>query len=336
MKSFIRAITIIVVLNLLLTGSTTAQTAPAAEQTAPASVGRQVVSEVDKTLPSLLSDLNGKLIQLKIATTGQYGDGGILVIPTAEIKPQDLVTLMEDMTIMCRIFGKKSTQSYPTTGRYRSNLLGFTMPFSRDGRSIKAMYVQGYGALFLTKVDFPLSPPPQTEEKEETKEEDTDPVWEQTKQEMFSPQKASRRTPDRPEEKYDADKVENLKTTYIIALKHAANIRGLKPDESVILTVTGKASQSGPLVTRVSSSWDGKYVVTEPGAATGSFSPTVLTIRAKKADIDAFAKGKLSFDQFHQKTQLLSYPYLGGNVSGPSRSSPTDMIYGGSSNRRIR
>ena len=183
------------------------------------------------------------------------------------------------------------------------------------------MYVQGYGALFLTKVDFPLSPPPQTEEKEETKEEDADPVWEQTKQEMFSPQEASRRTPDRPEEKYDADKVENLKTTYIIALKHAANIRGLKADESVILTVTGKVSQSGPLVTRLYSSSDGKYVVTEPGAATGSFSPTVLTIRAKKADIDAFAKGKLSFDQFSQKTQLISYPYLGGSLGGgPSRS----------------
>ena len=185
------------------------------------------------------------------------------------------------------------------------------------------MYVQGYGALFLTKVDFPLSPPPQAQQEKETKEEDVDPIWEQMKREMYTPEEARRsRTDDRPEEKYDAEKVENLKTTLIKALKHAANIRNLKPDESVILTVTGKVSQSGPLVTRVNIDGHNRYITTEPaGAATGSFSPTVLTIRAKKADIDAFAKGKLSFDQFHQKTQLISYPYLGGGLGGgPSRS----------------
>ena len=215
MKSFIRVITITIVLNLLLTDSTTAQTAPATAPTPPATAIQQVIFEVDKTLDSRLGDLNEKLIQLKIATTGQFDDGGILVIPTAEIKPQDLVTLMEDMTIMCRIFGKKSTQSYTTTtttGRFRSSL-GLSMPFSRDSRSIKAMYVQGYGALFLTKADFPLSPPPQAQQEKETKEEDVDPIWEQMKREMYTPEEARRsRTDDRPEEKYDAEKVENLKT----------------------------------------------------------------------------------------------------------------------------
>ncbi len=95
-------------------------------------------------------------------------------------------------------------------------------------------------------------------------------------------------------------------------MKHAANIRALKPDESVILTVIGKAGQSATSV----------FV----GTKTGFLPPRILTIRAKKSDIDAFAEGKLSFDQFHQKTQLLSYPYLGGNIGGgPSRSSRTRM-----------
>lgn len=329
MKSFIRAITITIVLNLLLTGSTTAQTVP--------DTVTQRVSEVVEDTHSHLDETLSQLRTLLSAGTQQYGGGKVLVIPTAEIKPQDLVTMMEDMTVMCRIFDKKLAQSHLIPGQFlSSSRIRLSMPFSQDSRSTGAMYVQGYGTLFLTKVDFPLSPPPKKQEEKKTKEEDADPVWEQMKQEIFRPEEVGRRRSDRPEEKYDADKVENLKTTYIIALKHAANIRGLKPDESVILTVTGKVSQSGPLVTRVYSSWDGKYVVNEPGAATGSFSPTVLTIRAKKADIDAFAKGKLSFDQFHQKTQVLSYPYLGGNVSGPSRSSTTNMIYRGSSDRRIR
>ncbi len=346
MKSFIRVITIIVVLNLLLACSATAQTASATVPTAPTAVSQQVVSEVNKTLDSRLSDWNGKYIQLNIARAGRFGGEGILVIPTAEIKPQDMVTLMEDMTIMCRIFDKKSTQSYPTTGRYRSSL-GFSMPFSRDSRSIKAMYVQGYGALFLTTVDFPLSPPPQTEEKEETKEEDADPVWEQTKQEMFSPQEASRRTPERPEENYDADKVENLKTTLIKALKHAANIRALKPDESVILTVTGSGISSN--VDKIVMNKNNQLllhtknrnivqILGSPSLSDlGISSPTVLTIRAKKADIDAFAKGQLSFDQFTQKTLLLSYSYLGENIGvGPSPSSRTNVIYGERSTRRSR
>jgi len=342
MKSFIRAITITIVLNLLLAGSTTAQITPTPAPTAPAAVAPQVVSEVDKTLPSLLSDLNGKLIQLKIATTGQYGGGKVLVIPTAEITPQDLVTMMEDMTVMCRIFDKKLGQSQPVRGLRGqfSSSLGWTF-LSQDSRSTGAMYIQGYGTLFLTKVDFLLSPPPEAQEEKKTEEEDTDPLWTEMRQEIYAPEEARRsRSDDRPEEKYDAEKVENLKTTLIKALKHAANIRALKPDESVILTVTGKVSQSGQLDTRVYISdlrGRPRYITTEPGGAgSGSLSPTVLTIRAKKADIDAFAKGQYDFDQFRQRTQLLLYPFLGASVGGPSRSSPTNVIYGGSSNRRIR
>jgi len=69
----------------------------------------------------------------------------------------------------------------------------------------------------MRTVDFPLSPP-QTEEQEETEEEDADPVWEQMKQEIFSPEEVVRHTPNRQGEKYDARKVKNLKSTLIKAL----------------------------------------------------------------------------------------------------------------------
>jgi len=39
----------------------------------------------------------------------------------------------------------------------------------------------------------------------------------------------------------------------------------------------------------------------------GASSATVLTIRAKKADIDAFAKGEQDFEQFRQKVQIFTY-----------------------------
>jgi len=201
------------------------------------------------------------------------------------------------------------------------------------------MYIQGYGALFLTKVDFLLSPPPEAPEEKETEEEDTDPLWTQMRQEIYAPEEVGRgrSTGDRPEEKYDAEKVEELKETLIKTLKHAANIRNLKPDESVILTVIGKAGQpAASAIERLYEEDYSRYIISTSRAGTGFSSPTVLTIRAKKADINAFAEGQLSFDQFTEKTQLLSYSYLGGNVGGPSRSSSTDMYYGGRTGRSSR
>jgi len=34
---------------------------------------------------------------------------------------------------------------------------------------------------------------------------------------------------------------------------------------------------------------------------------TVLTLRVKKADIDAYAEGELNFEQFKQKVQVFTY-----------------------------
>ena len=339
MKSFNRAITITIVLNLLLAGSATAQITPAPAPTAPAVVSQQVVSEVNKKLDSRLSDLKEKLIQLNIATTGQYGGGKVLVIPTAEIKPQDLVTMMEDMTVMCRIFDKRLEQSNLVSGRFTTgSRIILPMPFSYDSRSTGAMYIQGYGALFLTKVDFLLSPPPEVPEEKETEEEDTDPLWTQMRQEIYAPEEANRRrrTGGRPEEKYDTEKVEELKETLIKTLKHAANIRNLKPEDSVILTVIGKAGQpAASAIGRFYGEDYSRYIVSTR-AGTDFSSPTVLTIRAKKSDIDAFAEGKLSFDQFTEKTQLFSYSYLGEKVGEPSRSFPTNVIYEGRRSRSSR
>lgn len=336
MKSFIRAITITIVLTLITAGSARTQVTHAPVQTTPSAAIQQLQQQMIKEANKRADDFRQKYFQLNIASKGQYDGGKVLVIPTAEIMPQDMVTMMEDMTVMCRIFDKRLEQSQPIRGRFSSNS-GWTF-FSQDSRSTGAMYIQGYGALFLTKVDFLLSPPPEAPEEKETEEEDADPLWTQMRQEIYAPEEADRRrrSDDRPEEKYDVEKVAELKETIIKTLKHAANIRGLKPDESVILTVIGKAGQLAvSAIERLNEEDYSRYIVSTR-ARTGSLSPTVLTIRAKKADIDAFAKGQFDFDQFRQKTQLLSYSYLGESVGGPSRSSPTNVIYGGSSNRRIR
>ena len=180
---------------------------------------------------------------------------------------------------------------------------------------MQSMYLQGYGALFLMKVDFPLSPPPQAEQKqeEETKKEETDPVWQQMRSEMYEPQEAGRHKAKEPQAEYDAEKVENLKTTLVRALKHAANIRSLKQDESVILAVAGSGESGGEtamVTTRGTIVVDGHPRIVQQGTAPRS-SQTVFVIRAKKSDIDSFAKDALDYEQFRQRTQLFSSPCLG-------------------------
>lgn len=246
--------------------------------------------------------------------------GTVLVIPAAEFKTEDLLTISDDISVMSRIFEKNLQQAHiaPVGTRLfiSSNDVLRTF-FGRGGGAIQTMYLQGYGALFLMKVDFPLSPPLQVEEEKETKEGEADPVWERTKREMYEPEETRRRRADQPEQKYDTEKIENLKTILVKTLKHAANIRALKPDESVILAVTGSSESAGGITaiatTKIVGHEDHNTRIVEELAPRGS-SPTMIVIRAKKSDIDGFAKAELDFDQFRQRTQILTCPHFGGGA----------------------
>jgi hypothetical protein len=282
------------------------------------------------TLPSIsknVYNLTGLSYGLRTGSSDM-----VLVIPTEQTKTEELIAINEDMNVMARIFETNLEQDRITTSRGgifipSRDLFGMYMGGRGD---IQSMYLQGYGAIFMLKVDFPLSPSSEEkkEEKATKKTEEGDPVWQVTKQQMFEPEKVhTRRTTDRPEVKYDPEKVENLKTTLIKTLKHATNIRVLKPDESVILTVTGSGEATGTKIITANVAGNSRQVVIQEKGANGQTSmrivngnslddiglstPTVLVIRAKKSEIDAFAKGKLDFDKFRASVQMFSYPYLG-------------------------
>jgi len=141
---------------------------------------------------------------------------------------------------------------------------------------------------------------------------------------MYEPEEARRsRTNDRPEEKYDAEKVEILKTNLIKTLKHATNIQALEPEQLVILTVIGDRHEPASTITRSYSygrSSGSRYrrtVRPAPEAEMGPLLPTVLTICAKKSDIDAFAKGELDYDQFRQRIGIFKSYAKAGQQNSP-------------------
>jgi hypothetical protein len=229
--------------------------------------------------------------------------------------------------------------------------------FGRDSRATEAIYLQGYGVLFLMEVNFAFSPPPKEQEKEAKKTEDIDPIWQRARQQIFSPKDPMMDRGGRSEQQeYSAEKIEQLKAELTRTLKHAANIRNLKPDEWVILTVIGKGRQPGEIYeeyyrsaaprprtstsgrSRRSSSRSSSSVESAGGVGYGYSvsgrvssglsrgggygggygggmeygeigppSATVLTIRAKKSDVDTFAAGELDFEQFQQMVETFMY-----------------------------
>ncbi len=274
-------------------------------------------------------DLETASVNLALAQA-KDGTGRVLVVLTDPVKAQDVAATTEDLNIMSRIFDKKLRSAYPPLGgiytSHRIEGLLHTLHRRNGSHGTQTIYLHGYGALFLLNVDFPLSAPPEVDV--EKVEKDVDPLWEGTKREISTSDKTLAEDYvyvkyDSTKE-YDAEKVEDLKTNLTKALRHAANIRNLKPDELIILTVAG-TQQPSAAVAEIAGK-DGKtYRVIASNADTGPLfgaAPALLTIRAKKADIDAYAKGQLDLDKFRERVKFLT-----SHVNlGPVRAEPAGQL----------
>jgi hypothetical protein len=339
MKTLTRTMIVLIALILMMAGFAWAQveTAPVSPQ-ASSSTNISNVSKVNVEETDRLRDMLGSI---SLPRGRRMLGNTVLVIPSQEIKPEELLTINEDMNVMSRIFNDKLNQERLAGADIYGSYIGgrWSDPFTILGRfgGTQSMYLQGYGVLFMMGVDFPLAAGPNTQEpkEEKTEKENVDQVWEQTRQQIYEPQEPGRgrRGAESQEVKYDAEKVENLKKSLIEALKHAANIRVLKPDESVILSITGSGTSGKIISMQDLPGTDQTLVVQESGGKKitkiyqGGLpediklsSPTMLVIRAKKSDIDSFAKGDLNSDKFREKVQILSYPLLGDNVADTTSS----------------
>jgi len=79
------------------------------------------------------------------------GSGTVLVIPSAEIKTQDILAVNEDMNVMSRIFENnlQSAHIAPTgSSLFTSSGDVWLTLLRRDKDAIQSIYLQDYGALF--------------------------------------------------------------------------------------------------------------------------------------------------------------------------------------------
>lgn len=251
----------------------------------------------------------------------RFKEGGgprTFVLPGAAMSADDSDLLNEDLAVMSRILEKAAApvetgESWTMLGRRWGGIFG---------KEMDAFYLDGFGALFLLQVDYPLVAP--VAKKAEKVAEASDQTWEEARREVLGTRGgAERRTfwnsgggLAAPE--YDAKRVDELKAALIQSLKHATHLRGVSENNSIVVSVFGPGSpRSNPRT--VAFSPDGRMIATQSEAgrnvrvwdvATGEpldgpqKMGSVLTLRVKKSDVDALASGQLSAEAFGTKVEV--------------------------------
>jgi hypothetical protein len=262
--------------------------------------------------------------------------GQTLLIRTGDLDPDSQKQLEEDLNVMSRILSK-ATEDEAARG---PRAMGIDLMFGPGFRPVRSLYLEGYGALFMVDVNFPLIAPP-TPEEDETAEPkgETETTWEQAREELYG-------VPHPPEpavalgwnqeiaegQEYDAEKVERLRQTLLESIKNATNIRQLTGKDFVTLCVLGGPTSTTQLrrqesikkyprqtgtSSNVSLTGQGYAVVLEKEI--GSAAPrAVMTFQARKSDIDRFARGEITLDQFRELTQTQIYPGGHGSWNVPN------------------
>lgn len=256
-------------------------------------------------------------IKRQLATKFHLIEGGLansrtLLVPADDASPEQIGRLREELAIMGRIFTKAADPEGAKHGGFRFNFGG--LGFGQGGE-LDALYLDGYGAVFPLEVDFPLVDTPKFTEKKTEPKPDKDATWEKTRRELAGghedePEEALDLGGDSGPTPYDADKVAALRKRLTEAFRHAANLKSVKPDEQIVVQVSGPAGQVGhvsrKIVTKVvayAKSGDDLQMLGSPEDRGGPVRQQ-LTLRAKKSDVDAFAVGKLSPEDFGRKLKI--------------------------------
>jgi len=264
-----------------------------------------------------------------------------LIIRSSNPDPKEQSNLEEDIAVMARILDKAVEKGDDDQPR---RAMGIKVFFSPGSNPMRNLYLEDYGVVFTLNVGFPLvAPAAKAEEKKEKPTEDS--TWEEAKREVYGSRVEPRAGPE-PIEPYSEEKVNRLKTALLEALKNAANIRGLRSDDSITVCVFGGAGAGpgtagksstvrvvGPQVLKVEPQTGGativademvsdararKFTVLTTGDSGGTPRGTTMTIRVKKSDVDAFAKGRLDLDDFRKKAGVTIY--AGNAVGGSGKS----------------
>lgn len=241
----------------------------------------------------------GKSIAIHLANPGRPS---VLVLPGGRLHGAESDVMAEDLTVMSRILEKAAGRPDPAA---RLSYGAFLGPGFLGGHDLSALYLDGFGVLFLTSVDFPLVGP--TEPKGVKEAAATDPAWEEARREVQDGRGPRGGRPgwrerfDHDGGVYDAVRIEEFKRRLISTLKHARNIRLLAPEETIAVAVYGPVSREAEAYGGRNES---RNALMHDGREDGRPVDSVLTLRVKKSEVDALAAGKSSPEEFARKVEI--------------------------------
>jgi hypothetical protein len=273
--------------------------------------------------------------------------GQTLLIHTRELDAEAQAELAEDLAVMSRILEKVTTSDSELSG---PRPMGIDLVFALPVSPVRSLYLDGYGALFLVNVGYPLLPAVATDqEANEEPGPESETVWEQTRQELYGiPQPPSPPAPARlfglgwtgeqtAGSDYDAARVDALRQALLATIKNTANIRQLSDEELVTICVTGSPAAAKLRVRRLQNpavvpgapapparagtsgaSIRREDLVIQSRSDTTDAHQGVMTLQARKSDIDRFAAGDITPDEFQELVRIQIYPSSGGwNAGNP-------------------
>jgi hypothetical protein len=246
-----------------------------------------------------------------------------VVIQFGGNSPDGIAKMEEDLEVMTHIIDRaldRMGENVP------DEKMGIRLIYS-GGKSVRALYLENFGPLFMVKVNFPVHAPSDAQTKSEEKEEDSE--WNRVRRTLYGQSEDVRWVSSGVP--YEAERVEALKKQLVAAVKNASNMKGVKPDEHVTITVFGTPALVGTSETRSKRSVSGSGSGSSGGGGSGgglgqsssagagvvglevtpktsvaavnekvkslqklesartALQGTVLTLRVKKSDIDAAA-----------------------------------------------
>lgn len=170
---------------------------------------------------------------------------------------------------------------------------------NRVGRHV-ALFLEDYGVLFRLFVAFPLSKDAGAIQPGQGRERGT--VWEQTRRDLYR-----QNDPSNPQSEmvYSEDRINELRRALIAALKQSVNIRSLKPQDHVSVTVT---SAMGRRLQPERKGGDedilDAFSRLERGLPLESVGIDTLVISASHEDVLAAANGKITDEEFASRVRI--------------------------------
>jgi hypothetical protein len=286
----------------------------------PAALAQIAVSSADPAQTKVFTPVDKLVAALRPSAPAPR----TLVIPAKSAEPPAIAQIVEDMAVMSRLLDKALGRE-AAISQSRLNLLGWAqLEYQALGPSLAGLadqtlgiFLEGYGALFVTSVDYPLAPP-DTKNAEKKKVEES--AWEKARRELYGPapqlEYALRSRGVRKE--YDAKKVEQLERTLLETLPQAANIRCLKPEDSVSIAVfeaggsaaahlAAAVEAQNPFGAPARNQFDESRTAAALAWMSAARRASVLVIRVKTSDIDAASRGATPLDQWRDKAVILKY-----------------------------